>query len=80
LSIVCECYQLVIPDDLQVGGNNGIVEIYAPNLNTATRKLNPLHEQIKFAKRPSSHQIHCQHYCLRKQQVEGALDRQGKAC
>jgi len=46
------------PDDFNVGGNNGIVELYAPNLNTATRKLGPLHKKIciapKWAPNPST--------------------------
>jgi len=61
LSIVHKCCQLVISDDLKVGGNNGIVEIYAPNLNTATRKLGPLHEHIyiapKWSPNPSPTQL-----------------------
>jgi len=48
-NIVYKCCQLVILDDLKVGGNNGIVEIYFPNLNTASMKLGPLHEQIYIA-------------------------------
>jgi len=39
LNNVCECGQLVIPNDLKVGGNDGIVEIYAPNLILQQEKL-----------------------------------------
>jgi len=46
LSIVHECCQLIILDDFKVGDNNGNVEIYALNVNTAIRKPYPLHEQI----------------------------------
>jgi len=49
LSIIYKCCQLVIYDDLKVGGNNGIVEIYAANLHIASTKHGPLHEQISIA-------------------------------
>jgi len=56
-SIVRESCQFVICDDLKVGGNNGILEIFAPNLNTYNKEIGPLHEQIFIAPKWSSNPL-----------------------